>query len=379
MNDNLLVIIPCAGIGNRFSSQVEKQHVSLGDLSVIETTLSTFMMFKTVSKIVVVVKDPESFQKKISIKLDERFSFVSGGNSRSESVLNGIRSENIDKYHYVMTHDGVRPYIDIDSLENIYKSILDSDYDCIFYGIKPKDSIKSLEEGSCKMIERDDFILVQTPQICESKKLEEALEGLISKGIYPSDESSAMEQCGFSINFIEGSQKNIKITYPEDLEKKDILIGNGFDLHRFCDGNSIVFGGVRFPFEFGIEAVSDGDVILHSLADSILGALSEGDIGTAFPEDDPDSKDLDSREIITHCLDLMKKRGYHLNNIDITVVSETPKISPIRDQIIKSLSEIFSIDSSKIGLKGSTMEKIGTIGKGQALAVMTSITLKRYI
>ena len=97
MNDNLLVIIPCAGIGNRFSSQVEKQHVSLGDLSVIETTLSTFMMFKTASKIVVVVKDPESFQKKISIKLDERFSFVSGGNSRSESVLSGIRSENIDK------------------------------------------------------------------------------------------------------------------------------------------------------------------------------------------------------------------------------------------------------------------------------------------
>ena len=114
-----------------------------------------------------------------------------------------------------------------------------------------------------------------------------------------------------------------------------------------------------------------------SLADSILGALSEGDIGTAFPEDDPNSKDLDSREIIMHCLNLMKKRGYHLNNMDITVISEIPKISPIRNQIIKSLSEIFSIDSSKIGLKGSTMEKIGTIGKEQALAVMTSVTLKR--
>ena len=97
MNNSLLVIIPCAGIGNRFSSQIEKQHASLGDLSVIETTLDTFMMFKPASKIVVVVKDPESFQKKISIKLDERFSIVSGGNSRSESVLNGIRSENIEK------------------------------------------------------------------------------------------------------------------------------------------------------------------------------------------------------------------------------------------------------------------------------------------
>ena len=83
MNNNLLVIIPCAGIGNRFSSQIEKQHASLGALSVIETTLSTFMEFDDASKIVVVVKDPERFQEKISIKLDERFSFVSGGNSRS--------------------------------------------------------------------------------------------------------------------------------------------------------------------------------------------------------------------------------------------------------------------------------------------------------
>ena len=379
MNSNLLVIIPCAGVGSRFSSQIEKQHASLGDLSVIETTLDTFMKFKSAAKIVVVVKDPESFQKKISIKLDERFSIVSGGNSRSESILNGIRSENIEKYDYVMTHDGVRPYIDLDSLEKIYAAILNSDYECIFYGIKPKDSIKRLEGGSFKLAERDDFILVQTPQICESRKLKNALEELVSKNIYPTDESSAMEHSGYSVNFIEGSQKNIKITYEEDLVKKDILIGNGFDLHRFCDGNSIVFGGVKFPFEFGIEAISDGDVILHSLADSILGALSEGDIGTAFPEDDPNNKDLDSRVIITHCLDLMKKKGYRLNNIDITVISETPKISPIRNQITKSLSEIFSIDSSKIGLKGSTMEKIGTIGKEQALAVMTSVTLKRKI
>ena len=103
MKNNLLVIIPCAGVGNRFSSQIEKQHASLGDLSVIETTLDTFMLFKPASKIVVVVKDPESFQKKISIKLDKRFSIVSGGNSRSESVLNGIRSENIAREKFNLT------------------------------------------------------------------------------------------------------------------------------------------------------------------------------------------------------------------------------------------------------------------------------------
>ena len=118
---------------------------------------------------------------------------------------------------------------------------MESDYDCIFYGIKPKDSIKRLEGGSCKVEERDNFILVQTPQICESKKLKNALEVLTSKNIYPTDESSAMENSGYSVNFIEGSQKNIKITFQEDLVKEDILIGNGFDLHRFCKKNIHIY------------------------------------------------------------------------------------------------------------------------------------------
>ena len=130
------------------------------------------------------------------------------------------------------------------------------------------------------MEERDNFVLVQTPQICESK-LKNALEVLTSKNIYPTDESSAMEQCGYSLKLIEGSQENIKITYQDDLVIRDFIIRDDL-IYTDCEGNSIVFGGVRLPFEFGIEAISDGDVILHSLADSILGALSEGDIGTSF-------------------------------------------------------------------------------------------------
>ena len=368
MNNNLLVIIPCAGIGNRFSSQIEKQHASLGDLSVIETTLDTFMMFKPASKIVVVVKDPESFQKKISIKLDERFSIVSGGNSRSESVLNGIRSENIEKYDYVMTHDGVRPYIDLDSLEKIYTSILDSDYDCIFYGIRPKDSIKRLEGGSCKVEERDNFILVQTPQICESKKLKNALEVQTSENIYLTDESSALENSGYSVNFIEGSQKNIKITFQEDLVKEDILIGNGFDLHRFCEGNSIVFGGVKFPFEFGIEAISDGDVILHSIIDALLGAMRKKDIGTFFPDNKNRFKNIRSPKMLKPIIEILYKNNFYINNLDINLICEQPKVSKYRTKIINALSKLLNLDKDLINLKGKTVEKLGLIGKEKAIA-----------
>ena len=379
MNKKLLVVIPCAGSGSRFSTKIEKQHANMGGLSVIENTLNVFKLFDAASKIVVVTKNPENFQKRISIELDDRFSVTEGGESRAESVLKGIQSVDIDEYDYVMTHDGVRPYINVETLKHLYESILQSSYDCLFYGIKPKDSIKKVSEEGCQTVNRESFILVQTPQICEVEKLKNALEELISKNIIPLDESSAMEEHGYNVNFIEGSQGNIKITFKEDLKNDDFLIGNGFDLHRFCKGDEITFGGVKFPFEYGIEAISDGDVILHSLADSILGALSEGDIGTAFPENDPKSIDLDSKEIVSHCLSLMSRRGYRLNNLDITVISEIPKINPIRNQIIDSLSNIFSIDPKKIGLKGSTMEKLGTIGKEKALAVMTSVTLMKKI
>lgn len=379
MTKRLLVVIPCAGMGSRFSPNIEKQHASLGDLSVIETTLRVFREFKPAAKIVVVVREPEEFKKRIAIQLDKRFSFVRGGDTRSESVLNGIKSENIKEFDHVMTHDGVRPHVNIESLEDLHEKILNSSDDCIFYGIKPRDSIKNVKKGFCKTVSRDEYILVQTPQICIANKLKYALEELIKDKIFPTDESSAMEHFGNKINYIPGFQENIKITYPEDLNNSHSLVGNGFDLHRFCEGSSITFGGIEIPFEYGIEAISDGDVILHSLSDSILGALSEGDIGTAFPEDDPNSKDLDSREIVRHSMDLMSKRGYLLYNIDITVISEIPKITPIRNKIINSLATIFSINPQRISIKGSTMEKLGPIGKEEALAVMTSVTLMKKI
>ena len=137
-----------------------------------------------------------------------------------------------------------------------------------------------------------------------------------------------------------------------------------------------MIGGYFLKCDYEIEAHSDGDVLLHSIADSILGASALGDIGIFFSDTDESNKDLDSINIINFCLKKIKELNLEIYNIDATIICESPKISPHRDAIIDSLSRILQISKSKIGLKATTSEKIGIIGKNKAIAVQSLVNLK---
>ncbi len=188
-----------------------------------------------------------------------------------------------------------------------------------------------------------------------------------------------MESNDLMISRIQGRSSNIKITYKEDLEllKKFITrTGTGFDLHTYKPGKGILIGGYLLECEHEIEAHSDGDVLLHSIADSILGASALGDIGMFFSDKDESNKGLDSKNIIKFCLDKIKDLNLEIYNIDATIICESPKILPHRDAIIESLSCILNLPKSKIGLKATTAEKIGIIGHHKAIAVQSLVNLK---
>ena len=138
-----------------------------------------------------------------------------------------------------------------------------------------------------------------------------------------------------------------------------------------------MLGGAKIPFDYGIEAISDGDVILHSIADAIFGAFAVGDLGTHFPENDPESIDLDSTKIIEYCMKLVHDKNLIIKNIDISVICEEPKIVDVRENIVNSIASIFQIEVNRIGLKGTTMEKIGPIGKGEGIAALSTIMLSK--
>lgn len=152
-------------------------------------------------------------------------------------------------------------------------------------------------------------------------------------------------------------------------------IGSGFDVHAFGDGDHIVLGGVRIAHERGLEAHSDGDVVIHALCDALLGALALGDIGIHFPSGDPRWRDADSRWFLRHCAALLIEHGHRLGNADITVTCEQPKIGPYAAAMRANLAEDLQVDIDAISVKATTTEKLGFTGRGEGIAAQAVVLL----
>lgn len=152
-------------------------------------------------------------------------------------------------------------------------------------------------------------------------------------------------------------------------------IGHGFDVHAFRDGDHVMLGGVRIPHDRGLEAHSDGDVLIHALCDAIYGALAEGDIGRHFPPTDAAWRGADSRRFLRHARDLMASRGYRLANADLTVVCERPKLAPHADAICATLAGLLSCEVGQVSVKGTTTERLGFTGRGEGIAAHAVVLL----
>ena len=376
--NSLLAIIPAAGIGQRFGSEIPKQYMSLDGKSVIERATEPFILSQYVSKIIIATSENDSFIKEQSFYNNEKVEFVIGGNTRSRSILNCIKSISVEDYEYVITHDAARPNIHQEDIENLYLDIISNKSLCSYFYIPIYDSIKNTTELD-KTEDKNKFLLVQTPQICKLKELKSGIIECEKNNISIPDESFVFEHTGLASSKILGRRSNIKITEESDLDllnKFNTRTGTGFDLHRYEEGKGIILGGYFLDCEFKIIAHSDGDVLLHSIADSILGASGLGDIGKYFSDKDPLNKDIDSKEIINFCLESIKKKNLEIYNVDATIICEQPKLDPHRDKVLKSLSKILKIPEEKIGLKATTSEKIGIIGRNKAIAVQSSVNLR---
>lgn len=149
-----------------------------------------------------------------------------------------------------------------------------------------------------------------------------------------------------------------------------LRIGHGFDLHRLRPeaGASVVVGGVRIAAEFAVIAHSDGDVAIHALCDALLGAIGAGDIGMHFPDSDPRYAGADSRGLLQEVVGLLSRRGARIGNVDITVLAETPRLSPHRDAMRGALAAVLGIDVACVSVKATTLEGLGPIGAREAIA-----------
>ena len=158
-----------------------------------------------------------------------------------------------------------------------------------------------------------------------------------------------------------------------------IRIGQGLDVHAFEDGDHVTLAGVKIPYTHGLKAHSDGDVVLHALSDALLGALALGDIGQHFPDTDPDFKGADSRVLLKHVYKLILDRGYVLNNADITVACERPKLAKYNLEMRQSIADVLELDITQISIKATTTEKLGFTGRQEGILSTATVLITHQV
>lgn len=152
-------------------------------------------------------------------------------------------------------------------------------------------------------------------------------------------------------------------------------IGQGYDVHAFGEGDHIIIGGVSIPYERGLVAHSDGDVLIHALCDALLGAAALGDIGQHFPDTDPNYSDVGSRKLLRQVVSLVNTKGYKLANADMTIIAQAPKMSPHTEQMKSYLSEDLGCDIDQVNVKATTTETLGFEGRKEGVACQAVVLL----
>ena len=154
-------------------------------------------------------------------------------------------------------------------------------------------------------------------------------------------------------------------------------IGQGYDVHRLVAGRDLILGGVKIPHEKGLLGHSDAAVLLHAVCDALLGAAGLGDIGHQFPDSDPQFKGISSLILLAHCMVLVGEKGFQVVNLDITLLAEKPKLAPYRQAICENIAEVLCIDPEEVGLKATTTEGLGPVGRGEGMAALCVVLLER--
>lgn len=380
LKNNIAVIIPAAGSSSRFDGKLPKQFLNIGHETVLEKTVNLFLGITSVKKIFIAINPAEKIIQSQSFYDHSRINIVEGGNSRSQSVLNAL-DEIDDDISIVAIHDAARPWLRKDHFNDLLSEFInDQNIHGVYPVIPISDSLRMNSKSGPIPVQREDFLGVQTPQIFYIDNLKKAFKQANKKDLNFSDESQLMEYAGFKISSIPGDTSNSKITYKDDLpdnHQQDSRVGRGVDFHKFESGNGIILGNVHIECDKKIVAHSDGDIVLHAIADALLGAAGLRDIGYYFPDTDPKNKNISSLKILQKCIDLLNKESLEPSNIDFVIVCEEPKIGPHVNDIKQSLSSILNIQENHIGVKATTTEKMGIIGDGNGIAVFAIASLRK--
>ena len=376
------LIILAAGNSHRFKSNIGKPYQKLAGKSLIEINVIKGRKFKQIKKIIVVFNKKDSKRIK-SLKLNN-VKLLIGGRNRQQSTLNALKYLHNQKgISKVLIHDVARPNFSTKLLGQILKKMKNAK--AVVPKIKIQDAIKQIIESSKEQYilgkKRENLFLTQTPQAFNLKEIYNLHKTNHAK--YKDDDISLYKDLN-NVEFINGEKNNFKITDKYDFEnlkkiyKHKQSVGIGFDVHRLVPKKKLYLAGLKIKSKIGTLGHSDGDPVLHSIIDAILGACNMGDLGQMFSDKDKKFKNIRSTILLKKVIEQIKTNGFFINNIDINIITETPKIKKYKKKMIDKIANLCEISKDQINIKGKTTEKLGVIGKEKAIACETITSVIKY-
>ncbi|MDO4564415.1 MAG: 2-C-methyl-D-erythritol 2,4-cyclodiphosphate synthase [Clostridia bacterium] len=298
---------------------------------------------------------------------------VFGGERRQDSVRNGLCAACGD---IALIHDAARCFVSPELVRQTIESA--AQYGSGVAALPVTDTI--LREGKpAAAVPREGLWRMQTPQTFDYQGIKNAY----TIDMDATDDASLFAASGGRLHFVLGSEDNFKLTAPADWERayallsRETLFGTGFDTHRLVPGRKLILGGVDIPFEKGLLGHSDADVLLHAIADALLGAAALGDIGRHFPDTDPQYRGADSRKLLRFCAGLVQKRDMYPLNIDATVICQSPKLAPYIDLMRSNIASDCHIPVNRVSVKATTTEGMNDEGRGECISAQAVASLGR--
>ena len=368
-------IIVAAGRGTRAGGDIPKQWQMINGKSVADWALDAFLSHPQIDQVILVVHPDD----RKYVPINDQITVALGGPTRSKSVANGLKAlstYNVDK---VLIHDVARPCVSALIIDNVIEAL--DNAQAAAPAVKVSDALwQSSNEYVEQPKSREGLFRAQTPQ---GFHFAEIMDAQVENSVDAADDVEVAIGAGMKVKIVDGHEDNIKVTTPQDFARAerilegqmDIRLGNGYDVHRFGEGDHVVLCGIKVDHSRGLQGHSDADVGMHAVTDAIYGALAEGDIGQHFPPSDPQWKGAASDIFLQHAVNLAHQKGFNISNIDCTLVCEYPKIGPHSAAMRRRMAEIMDMDIDRVSIKATTSEKLGFTGREEGIAAISTATL----
>ena len=391
-----VALVVAAGRGERAAQAGKgpKQYALLRGRSVLARTLACFADHADIDAIQVVIHPDDSklYSNSIRLQCDKLLAPVFGGETRQLSVLAGLDAISETEFDIVLIHDAARPLLRSGDIDKVLAALKGTDGAIL--AVPVADTLKRSDEASgndensghiVETISRAGLWRALTPQGFRFSSILDAHRkaALIAQADF-TDDASVAEAAGLEVALVVGHSDNIKITTVEDFDlaerllgaaMPDVRVGNGFDVHRFAEGDVVWLCGIEVPHTHRLDGHSDADVGLHALTDAILGTLGDGDIGHHFPPTDPKWKGAASDQFLAHAVQLVHAAGGRITHMDVTLLCEAPKIGPHRTAMRSRIADIAGIEVGRVAVKATTTERLGFTGRREGIAAMATATV----